>query len=73
MIHEDKTLRIIVEDDGTITMRFDPQELNVIDGLLGEAINEDDDPEIADLQWRFSEANRYASYDPNDPNWDNER
>src|SRR5690606_15360432 len=72
VIHEDKELKIVVEDDGTVTMRFDPGELDILAGVMGEVIHEDDDPELADLQWRISEAARFASYGPDDPGWKEE-
>lgn len=72
MIHEDKELRLVVEDDGTITMRFTHRELVILDGVLGEAIHEDLDPELHDLQWKISEAQRFASYGPDDPGWKEE-
>jgi len=68
-IHEDKELRLVVEDDGSVTLNLTPREADLLDGVMGEAISEDDDPDLAALQWRVSEARRFASYGPDDPCW----
>lgn len=61
IVHEDRELRIVLGSDGTVTMRFRPDELGVIAGAMGEAVAEDDDEELAAAQWRFSKAASLAA------------